>query len=181
MRPDLTRQNLQSVGRTDATAPAIVGRFVFEKVVFPHGSTRQVCFTRKQYLFANVFRQSMDLGSACETSGLTREQALRFIKRPDVVVWMNSREQMDMTKRHWSAPEKWWSEGNRMFEDPVVSPKLKVEIWKEFGDRACPKPTRDPNQNQSPKVVINIDPGAVQEAFRRQQSIEAQIVKESAA
>jgi hypothetical protein len=180
MRPDLTRQNIAAIGRTDATSPTIVGRFVFERVVFPEQGVEQVCFTRKQYLFAHRFKETADLEAACELSGMTRDQALRFLKRPDVSVWMNSKRKMLIAKDEWSAPEKWAAEGERMYQTPNV-PKHKLEIWKEFGDRCCPKPTRETSSREGAKVVINIDPGAVQEAFRRQQAIDAQIVKESAA
>lgn len=178
MRPDLTRPNIAAVGRSDATAPAIVGSYVFERVVFPEKGVNQVCFTRKQYLFAHEFKHSSNLENACSVSGMNREQGLRFLKRPDLQAWMNSKKKMLSVKEEWSAPEKWAAEGDRLYKSPNV-PKHMIEIWKEFGDRCFPKPTRESNKGEGAKVVINIDPGAVQEAFRRQKAIDAEIVKES--
>lgn len=114
---------------------------------------------------------------AAKKSGMTLEQADRFWKRQDVQEWLADRQLESATLREWSRPEKWAAEGDAMFHSENV-PKHKLEVWKEFGDRAWAKPSREMVQQQ-PKIVINIDPSAVQEALRRQNAIDGQIVKEA--
>jgi hypothetical protein len=114
---------------------------------------------------------------AAEKSGLSLVQAERFWKRHDVQEWLADRAEESATLREWSRPEKWAAEGDAMYHKTKV-PKHQIDIWKEFGDRCMPKPSREVAPQQA-KIEINIDPSAVQEAFRRQSAIEGQIVKEA--
>lgn len=178
--PDLSKKHLEAVGRTDATSPAVIGGYVVERLTFPSNDVSQVFFTRRQYAFANAFRKSFSVDRACEASGMTRESALRFLRSPKAKAWMQSRDEMAQVRKSWSAQDYWYQQGAELYEREKVS-KHKVDIWKEFGDRAAPKPTRDSSASQPTKIEINIDPEAIERSRQRRAAIDAQIVEGEAA
>lgn len=155
------------MGRTDASAPAVIGRYVLDPFVLSEGHCR---FSWRQYRFANSYRKSLDLLSACEESGLTREQAIRFLRRPEVRQWMDDRLQMQETKRSWSAEGRWWTEGDRMFRQEAV-PKHRLHIWHEFGERLEVKPSKNSEPPGTP-ITINISDAQVKAYQEREKTFD---------
>lgn len=171
----LTEQKaeLKALGKTDASQPAVVGRYVIDPLVMSDG---EVKFSWRQYRFANLYRKSLDLDAACAESGMTKDSALRFLRRPDVDRWMGDRQLMANAKRRWSAEGRWEAEGEKMAAQEVV-PKHRIEIWKEFGERYAPKPSRGVDNNLTTnRISINIAPEAIAAFREREKAVEAEIV-----
>lgn len=167
----MKKQELQALGKTDASFPAVTGRWVRDALVMSDG---EVKFSWRQYRFANLYRQTLDLDAACAESGMLRESALRFLRRRDIQAWLADRAKMSDTKRSWSAEGRWWSEGDRMFHVEQGVPKHKLEIWREFGDRLETKPGRS-SDLVSGTVQINIAPEVISSIREREKAIEAEI------
>lgn len=170
----MIKQELKSLGRTDASIPAITGRWVKDALVMSDG---EVKFSWRQYRFANIFRRTLDLDKAAEESGMARDSALRFLRRPDIQRWLDDRAKMQDTKRTWNAEGRWWAEGDRMFQMEKM-PKHKLEIWREFGDRLEVKPGRNIDMVRD-AVQINISADVISSIRERERAVEAEIINKS--
>lgn len=158
----------------DGFSGLVVGRKVYSPHTF---DSRIPDFTAQQYVFLRHYRLGVPLEEAATQAGLTPEAADAFLSRPKVVAWLQDRAIKDYIKNEWAEPGKWWKEGDDVLKGHKEFTKIKLEIWKEFGQRVAPL-KREVHQPSAPKIEINIDPSAVQDAFRRQNAIEADIVKE---
>ena len=158
----------------DGVQGLVVGKDVYDPLLFSPSIVR---FTAKQYVFLRYYRLGTHIKDAAEKAGLTVEQAERFLSRGDVNEWLEDRAIKDHIKKEWEEPGKWWQEGDEVMAGKKVWSKGQLEVWKAFGDRIAP--TRKQADSSSTKIEINIDPSAVQEAFRRQNAIEAELDKAS--
>lgn len=155
-----------------------VGNDVYEALNFADASAQKILrFTTRQYRFLNAYRLGVSFQEACSKAGLSPEQAERFLQKADTVAWLQDRALKDHIKREWEEPGKWYEVGEEMRNMDEV-PKHKLEIWKEFGDRAVPKQSRNADSGNSTKIEIIIDPGAHERSKERRAAIEAQIVKD---
>jgi hypothetical protein len=168
----LDSKELTNLGKTDATAPLVVGNTVYDPLTF---APKIVKFSRKQYLFLNTYKLGTPLEEAARKAELSVEQAERFLDKPDVRAWLEDRALMNHIKTEWEEPAKWWSMGNEVLEGKKEMSKIQFGVWENFGDRVAPK--KSFNADNSPKVVININPEAVREAVRRQDAIDGEVVQ----
>lgn len=166
-------KELTNLGKTDATAPLVVGNTVFDPLTF---APKIVKFSRKQYLFLNNYKLGIPLEEAAAKSDLTLEQAERFLDKPDVRAWLEDRALMNHIKTEWEEPAKWWHMGNEVLEGRREFSKSQQVVWENFGDRIVPK--KGTPSDSSPKITININPEAVKEAFKRQESIDTEATNE---
>lgn len=169
------KKELVILGKTDASVPAVTGRYVIDPLVLSQGEAK---FSWRQYRFANCYRKTLDLETACAEAGMPRESALRFLRRPDIQRWMEDRLLMQQTKRAWNAEGRWWAEGDRLYQQEKV-PKHKVEVWKEFGDRLDPKPAKTGDLTKE-SVQINIAADVISAMREREKAVEAEITGEGA-
>ncbi len=147
-------------------------------VPFLYSRDRFIPLRAKHRLLLDAYRPGISLEQAANSAGMTYEAAKSFFRKPIVREWLHDLEKDVSIQNGWAQPGKWWAEGNKVWDGKKVLNKAQLVVWQEFGDRVVPKVSRNASEG-SPKIEINIDPGAVQEAFRRQNSIEADIVKES--
>lgn len=167
-----TNKELVQQGTTDATRPIAVGHDIYDPLVFQPEIIR---FSRRQYVFLNAYRLGVSLPDAAAKAEMSPESAERFLRREDTVKWLQDRALMDHIRTQWEEPSKWWSMGDEVLNGQRQFSKAQIEVWKDFGRRIAPVAAEGHAQT---KIEVNIDPGAVQEAFRRQQAIDAQIVDE---
>lgn len=174
------RDQLNAVATTPARGALTQGKDVYLAFLrLGKDGKKLLRVTKKHVAFLYHYGcDGMPFEKAAQEAGLTLEQANRFWRRPDVQEWLEDRAREAMAIREWSRPEKWYAEGEKILSGEKEPTRAQLIVWQEFGDRAIPKPTRETNK-EAPKVVINIDPSAVQEAMRRQTAIEAQIVKDT--
>jgi hypothetical protein len=171
-QPD--RQEIMALGKTDATRALVVGNSVYDPLVF---SRRLVCFSRRQYLFLNAYRLGTTLAEAAAKADMTMEQAERFLRRPMTRAWMEDRAKKDYIRNEWHESNKWWEMGNDVLEGKKHLAKDQQVVYLEFGKRVCPESKASPDSSKGPTINFNFGPEAVQEAFRRQASIEAELDK----
>lgn len=157
-------------GRTDATAPLIVGNTVFDPLTFAPEIVR---FSRKQYIFLNAYKLGVPIDQAAAKAELTVEQAERFLKRPQTMDWLKDRSLMHHIKTEWEEPGKWWVMGNEVLEGKRQFNKAQIVVFQEFGHRAVPK--KADMGHTTTKIEINIDPKAVHDAFVRQEAIDGEL------
>ena len=170
MAPDA--ETVKAVARVDGAPVLVIGKRVYDaSSLIP--SVRH--FTRQQYLFLNAYRFGVPLEEAALKSGLAPDEAERFLDRPKTVAWLQDRALKDHIREEWEEPAKWWSYGSEVLEGTREFSKAQIEVWKDFGRRVAP--AREAHGEGETKIQINIDPGAVQEAFRRQKAIDAEIAQ----
>lgn len=136
---------------------------------------------RKQLEFLYLYgAEGLSFAEAASKSGMTVEQASRFWKRADVQAWLADMAAEVAVQVEWQRkPAKWWALGQKWMEAPkhLKPVKSDIEIWKEFGDRVVPKPSRNGERESGAKIEIHID-GTVLDYFKgRQKAIDGEIVQ----
>lgn len=146
-----------------------------------HNKRSLIRANRKQLTLLSHLHAGLSILEAATKSELTESQALYFLKKPEVQAWLRNKAEEEAVLRDWT-PGKWFDWGQKVLDTPegIEIPKSKIEVWREFGDRCVPKPSRNGEQT-GPKVEININLEAARAALKRQDSIEAQIVSEEKA
>jgi hypothetical protein len=159
-------------GAQESVKGLVVGNDVYDPLIFQPEIVR---FSKKQYVFLHAYRVGVPLPEAAAKAQLTPEQAIRFLEKEGTIAWLKDRALQDHIKTEWEEPAKWWKLGADVLDGSRELSKAQQEVFKEFGRRIAPVAAdfRGPA-----KIEINIDPAAVQKAFERQSSIEAQIVGE---
>lgn len=174
MQPD--KALIENLGKTDASKALVVGSSVYDPLIF---SRRLICFSRRQYLFLNVYRLGTPLAEAAAKAEMTVEQAERFLKRPKTRAWMEDRAKKDYIRNEWAESAKWWEMGDKVLNGERKLSKDQQVVYLAFGDRVCPK-AKDPDGDRGKTVInFNFTANDVKEAFRREASFEAQIEKEA--
>lgn len=168
-----TNQELVALGKTDATTPVVVGGDVYDPLIFHPTVVR---FTRKQYVFLHAYRLGVPLSEAARKAGLEPASAERFLAKSDTVEWLKDRALKDHIRTEWEEPSKWWHMGNEVLEGRKHLSKDQQIVFMAFGDRVCPKSKE--SAGEGAKIIININPGAVQEAYRRSVAVDGEIVDE---
>lgn len=167
-------QARELVKSEDGVQGIVIGKDVYDPLLW---SPKLVRFTAKQYVFLRAYRLGVSLQEAAEKAGMTPAQAEKFLDKPDVQEWMQDRATKDYIKHEWEEPGKWYQKGDEVLEGKTSWSKAQLEVWKAFGERVAP--AKRQSESGQPKIEINIDPTAVQEAFRRQNAIEAELDKAS--
>lgn len=174
MSDPLKTRQLQSLGNTDATRVAIVGKSVFDPLLF---ARKMVSFSRRQYLFLNAYRLGTPLAEAAQKAGMTVSSAERFLNRPSTRAWMENRVSQDQIKQEWHETSKWWEMGHEVLEGKRHLSKDQQVVYLEFGKRVCPEIKSHPEANKGPTINFNFSAEAVKEAFDRQNVIDAEVSK----
>lgn len=168
-RTVLDSKELTQLGKTDATAPLVVGNSVFDPLLFAPEIIR---FSRKQYLFLNAYKLGVPLAEAAEKAEMPVESAERFLKKPQTRAWLKDRALQHHIKTEWEEPGKWWVLGNDVLEGKRDLTKAQQIVFQEFGHRIVPK--REIGHGTT-RIDIHIDPSKVKEAIDRQEAIDAEI------
>lgn len=165
-----TQPNLESSSTRHALR---VRQDVYVPLVFTKG--KFLCFKRKHLLFLDAFKPGVPLAKAAEAAGLSEHQAMKFLRRKDVRAWMHDLSKEAAIQRDWDRPAKWWKMGDDILNRRMPCDEATLEVWREFGARVAPKPSRNAQVITENKIEINIDPGAVDKAMARQRAIDAEI------
>jgi hypothetical protein len=163
---------VRAVGRTDATKALVIGNRVYDPLLF---SRQVVRFSRRQYLFLNAYRLGTTLEDAAYQSGMTPEQAERFLKRPMTRSWMQDRAQKDHIRSEWHESNKWWEMGDQVLNGQKHLSKDQQVVYLEFGKRVCPEVKVVREGDAGPTINFNFGPEAVKEAIARQAVIDAEV------
>lgn len=164
------------VKATDGAKGVVVGNLVYEPLTF---APQIVRFTRKQYLFLNHYRLGIPLEAAAEKADISPEYAKHFLEKEDTVAWLEDRATKDHIRNEWQEPGKWWQMGNEVLEGRKHLSKDQQVVYMAFGERIAPKP-KIIEDNSKTTINFNFTAEDVKEAFKRQESINAEIVQEKA-
>lgn len=170
---ELREEVKELVKSEDGIRGIVIGNQVYDPLQF---SPEIVQFSSKQYKFLHAYRLGVSIQDAASKCGMSEESAERFLNKESTIKWLQDRALKDHIKMEWEEPGKWYQEMNRLYNEDLV-PKHKIEILKEFGDRVCPKVSRNADAQARTTIEIVIDPGAIERSKTRRQTIEAEIIK----
>jgi len=167
--------SLKALGSTDATRLSVIGNSVYDPLLFDRKLVR---FSRRQYLFLSNYRLGIPLAEAAQKAGMPVISAEKFLSRASTKAWLANRAKQDYIRNEWNESNKWWEMGHEVLEGKKHLSKDQQVVYLEFGRRVCPEVKQ---VSKSDGVTINFNFGAkdVQEAFNRQNSIDAEIMKEA--
>jgi hypothetical protein len=169
------KETVLQAAKTDDGKVLVVGNRVYDaSLLIPD----VVYFTRKQYLFLAAYRLGVPLEQAALKAGMEPEEADRFLDRPKTVAWLKDRATKSHIRQEWHESDKWWEVGNDCLEGKRHLSKDQQVVYLEFGKRVCPEEKSKGGSSQGTTINFNFGPEAVQEAFRRQASIEAELSQE---
>lgn len=171
-RPD--NETINAIARLDGNSVSIIGNRVYDASQLVPSI---VYFTRSQYLFLNNYRLGITIDEAAAKSGMTVEDAEKFLSRPKTVAWLQDRAVKDHIRNEWAEGGKWWEMGNECLEGRKHLSKDQQIVFMAFGDRVCPKVKEADNERGKTVINFNFSPEAVKEAFTRQSAIDAEISK----
>lgn len=170
-----TNSEIAALAKTEQAHPLIVGNRVFD--VLP--TTQElVDFTRPKYLLLQLLRRGLPIEEAALKSGLELDDAVSFRDSPKAQDYLQKKELASIIAQETKDPDRWWVQVHKVMEGEKVLNKGQMVALQAQGDRVAPK--RNEIDGDKPKTVINFNfsADAVKEAFRRQESIEAELVKE---
>lgn len=168
----IEKSELQAVAKARENGIAIVGNMVYEGSKY---APQLFHFTRQKYLLLNHYHAGISLEEAALKVNMDLEKAIEFIETPKAVEWLEKEAVLDYKKQKWADGREWISVGDECLEGRKHLSKDQQIVWQGFGERFMPKPKE--THQVAPKIEINIDPRAVQEAFRRQNAIDAEVVQ----
>lgn len=177
-RTVLNETNLQikQITADQPTHPAIVGNKVFD--VLPTTDELVSFPSRKKYLLLQLLWRGIQLEEAAAKCGLTLEEATAYKDSPKAADYLRRKELAAIIAEETKSEDNWWVEVHQVRAGEKVLNKGQMVALQASGDRVAPKKTElNPEKN---KIVINLNfsAEAVKEAFRRQESIETEIVQE---
>lgn len=168
------QKEIKEIAKLNGSGVAIIGNRVYEASTYsPHLNS----FTRQKYLLLSHYHAGVSLVEAAAKVGMELEAANDFIDSPKAIEWLERQAVKDYARQKWADGGEWLVVGDETLSGKRHLAKDQQVVFQAFGDRFCPKKvSSDSNQ---PQITINIDPGAVKEAFRRQEFIDAEIVKKA--
>lgn len=131
-------------------------------------------FSWRQYRFALVYQKTLDVTLACEASGLKRESAIYFLKKPQVKAWLADRTQMQHAKQNWSLEGRWFAECEKLYQKDDGVPKHKLQILQMVKDFIPEADKKQSSTNQ--EIRITIAPETVMAIREREKAMEAELV-----
>jgi hypothetical protein len=168
--------SLKTLGSTDATRLSVIGSSVYDPLLFDRKLVR---FSRRQYLFLNNYRLGVPLAEAAQKTGMPLVSAERFLNRPSTKAWLANRAKQDYIRKEWHESNKWWEMGEEVLEGKKHLSKDQQVVYLEFGKRVCPEIKSNPEASKGITINFNFGAKDVEEAFHRQNSIDAEIMKEA--
>ncbi len=174
MIPD--KEDIQALQKTDTCRGVVVGNHVYDPLIFAPEIVR---FTRKQYLFLHHYRLGVPLSEAASKADMSVNSAENFLAKDDTVAWLQDRATKDHIRNEWQEPGKWWQMGNEVLEGRKHLSKDQQVVYMAFGERIAPKP-KEVADNSKTTINFNFTAEDVKEAFKRQQTIDSEIIQEKA-
>lgn len=131
-------------------------------------------FRPNELRFLREFGPDVSVEDAAKKAGVPVEFAHRMLRRKAVKEFLADKFQQVAIQQGWTV-ERWMAEGDKVWRGQKVVSREQLDVWKEFGARILPKAQKAVGDGSDrPQITININ--AVDEAFRRQQAIDAEVV-----
>jgi hypothetical protein len=170
-----TNLEIKSLARDEKAHPLIVGNRVFD--VLPT-TDDLINFTRKQYLFLQLIWRGLSTGEASEKAGYALDQAASFLETDKAKDYLQKKQLASIIAQETKNEDNWWVEVHQVRTGEKILNKGQMVALQASGDRVAPK--RNEVNQEKTKVVINFNFSAesVKEAFKRQESIDAELSEE---
>jgi len=117
---------------------------------------------------------------AAKKAKLTPEFAYRFLKSKKAREFMRDKFQQIAVQEGWTV-ERIFAEADAVWRGKKIITREQMDMYKEIAARVVPKQRSGGSESGAEKPQITINIGAVDEAYRRNQAIEADILDASVA
>lgn len=166
---------IKQATRDQPIHPTIVGNRVFD--VLPTTQELVSFPSRKKYLLLQLLWRGLSIEEAADKSGLSLEDAVSYADTEKAKDYLRRKELAAIIAEEMRSQDNWLVEAHQVRAGDKVLNKGQMVVFQAVGDRVAPKKTED---IEKPKVTINFNfsPESVQDAFKRQASIDAQLAEE---
>jgi hypothetical protein len=150
---------------------------VFVPKSFPGKDETEPMWRFKPYelRFLDALHRGDSIERACVAANVDGRRGERILKGKKAREYLSDLMRQKVAAEGWSQ-EKWLSEISKVWYGQKAVNREQMEAIKEIGARICPKPDRAGDGRDRP--VINIVLDMAEAAIRRQDVIEAKIVRE---
>lgn len=135
-------------------------------------------FKPKEIRFLHAYASGASIPEICAKLNLTEDQVKKLLKRKRSQDYLSELDEMDAEVLARTAKSRVAKEILDVWDGKTSKNKGQLEAAKELWSRVWPKPISN-SQSNSDKLEVNINIGKLQEAVKRQETIEAQIVTDS--
>ena len=132
-------------------------------------------FRPLQIRFLHAFATGEPISSICNKLQITEDEAIRIMRRKKSRDYLAELETMDAELIARSAKQRVAYEMLEVWDGKKEKNREQMEAGKEWWARVWPRPEKV-NASGSEKLEININLTQVEEALRRQETIEAELV-----
>lgn len=168
---EVTPERMQEITRRNQTEKKRFGQINVGLFFEP----KVLTFSPNEMRFLRQYAPGVSVEDAAKKAGVSPEFGSRVLKSRKAQEFMQDKFQQVAIQEGWTV-ERWFSEGDKVWRGTKVLSREQLDIWKEFGARILPKarPGGSDGGTEKPQITININ--AVDEAFKRQKAIEAEIL-----
>ena len=147
--------------------------FIPKSFIEPEDTNPMWVFKPIELRYLDALHRGEEPEKAIRDLGISERKAKWLLKGKKARDYMGQLLRQRLAAESWT-PDKWISEGTQVWEGKKEATREMMEAWKELGARVAPKPERSSQGNE--RIVININLGAAQEALKRQEIIEAEVL-----
>jgi len=136
-------------------------------------------FRPKEIRFLHAYISGVPLEDICSTLNFSQKDAQSLLKRKRTKEYLMELDEMDAQVLARGSKNKIAQELIDVWDGKTVKTKAQLEAGKEFWSRVWPKPSDGVKAGPDSKFEIKINIGKIEEAAKRQNVMEAEIVEES--
>jgi len=136
-------------------------------------------FRPKEIRFLHAYISGVPLEDICTTLQFNPKDAAELLKRKRTREYLSELDEMDAEVLARGARNKIAKELIDVWDGKVSKTKQQLEAGKEFWARVWPKPSDGVKAGGDSKLEVRINIGKMEEAVRREQIMEAEIINES--
>lgn len=133
-------------------------------------------FKPKEIRFLHAYASGASLSDILTKLNISEDEASRLLKRKRCQDYLSELDEMDAEMLARTAKGRIAKDILDVWDGKSKKSKEQLETAKELWSRIWPKPTGTVHSG-SEKLEVNINIGKLEEAVKRQETIEAQIVK----
>lgn len=132
-------------------------------------------FKPSEIRYLDALHRGEDPEKAIAEAGLTQQHITWLLKRKKARDYLGQLLRQKIAVQVWTQ-DKWLNEGIKVWEGKITGrSREQMEAWKELGARIAPKPEKSNGGSERPQIVINL--GLAESAIKRQEIIDASIIK----
>lgn len=134
-------------------------------------------FRPKEIRFLHAYVNNVPIDEICSLLNIKPEDAQKLLLRKKTKDYLQELSEMDAEVLTRSARTKIAKELLDVWDGKVLKSKQQLEAGKEFWSRVWPKPADGVKGGSEGKLEVHINVTALQEAVKRQEILEGEIVK----